>query len=83
MRPLWAFAFVFSLAIFAIDAQVGGAGLLVFGVLYAISGRVDSQIENVGPSVGSFASTGCLILAIGFLAIVVLFVLGGGGEVSR
>lgn len=80
MRPLIGLAVLLSALIVMVDAQVGIAGLAVFGVLYAIGGKVDRQIEDVGPGVGSFASTGCLIAAIGFLAMVVLFALGGGGE---
>ena len=84
MRPLFGFGFLLSALIAVVDVQIGGAGLLVFGAMFWVSGGVDRQIEDVGPSVGSFASVGCLILAIGFLSIIVLFVLGGGGEmVSR
>ena len=84
MRPLFGFGFLLSALIAVVDVQIGGAGLLVFGAMFCIAGHVDRQVEDVGPSVGSFASTGCLILAIGFLSIIVLFVLGGGGEmVSR
>lgn len=83
MKPVWMFGIVLSGLIALADAQVGVAGLLVFFVLYAISGGVDSRVESVN-STSAALSTGCLILAIGFVAIVFLFVLGGGGEmVSR
>ena len=78
MRPLFGVGFILAILIALEDAQVGGAGVVMFAFFWLIGGRTDAQIENVGPSVGALVGMMLQIVLIGVAGLALLVVLGGG-----